>query len=57
VLITLIELMRERILALGRFGGSDFAEHKDLLLAHRSDPEMLHIDRLLGAWGRSPRNS
>ena len=53
VLLTLVELMREKILALGRFSESEFAEHKNLLLRHLSDPDTLLIDRLLvQAWGR-----
>ncbi len=53
VLLTLVELMRERIMALGRFSESEFEEHQRKLLQHLSDPDTVLIDRLLvQAWGR-----
>jgi SAM-dependent methyltransferase len=55
VLLTLVELMHERIMALGQFSESEFKEHQKRLLQHLTDPETLVIDRLLiQAWGRKP---
>jgi SAM-dependent methyltransferase len=55
VLLTLVELMRERIVALGRFSESEFKQHRKRLLQHLKDPDTLVIDRLLiQAWGRKP---
>jgi hypothetical protein len=53
VLLTLVELMQERIMALGRFSESEFEEHQKRLFRHLADPDTLVIDRLLiQAWGR-----
>ena len=55
VLLTLVELMQERIMELGRFSVSEFKEHSKRLLDHLVDPDMLVIDRLLiQGWGRKP---
>jgi SAM-dependent methyltransferase len=55
VLLTLLEVMGDKILALGRFSEREFEEHKKALLQHLSDPDTLVIDRLLvQAWGRKP---
>ena len=55
VLLTLVELMQERIMELGRFSVSEFKEHSKRLLDHLVDPDTLVIDRLLiQAWGRKP---
>ena len=54
VLLTLVELMQEEILALGRFSESEFKEHQKRLFDHLVDPDTLVIDQLLiQAWGRS----
>ena len=55
VLLTLVELMQERIMALGRFSKSELEEHQKRLFLHLTDPDTLVIDRLLiQAWGRKP---
>jgi SAM-dependent methyltransferase len=55
ILLTLVELMNERITGLGRFNESEFKEHRKRLLQHLNDPETVVIDRLLiQAWGRKP---
>jgi SAM-dependent methyltransferase len=55
VLLTLVELMHERLMELGRFSVSEFKEHSKRLLDHLVDPDTLVIDRLLiQAWGRKP---
>jgi SAM-dependent methyltransferase len=55
VVLTLVRLMQERIMALGRFSESEFEEHQKRLLQHLADPDTLVIDRLLiQAWGRKP---
>jgi SAM-dependent methyltransferase len=51
----LLEVMHEKILALGRFSESEFAEHKNALRQHLADPETLVIDHLLvQAWATKP---
>jgi len=53
--LTMLEVMHEKVLALGRFSEREFTEHKKELLKHLSDPDTLLIDRLLvQAWGRKP---
>jgi hypothetical protein len=43
----------DKILALGRFGRTEFAEHKQELLEHLAHPDTL-IDHLLAqAWGQA----
>ena len=55
VLLTLVELMQERIMELGRFSESELKEHQKRLFLHLADPDTLVIDRLLiQAWGRKP---
>jgi hypothetical protein len=55
VLLTLVELMLERIMELGRFSVNEFKEHSKGLLDHLADPDTLVIDRLLiQTWGRKP---
>jgi SAM-dependent methyltransferase len=55
VLLTLVELMRERIMALGRFSENEFKQHRKRLLQHLKDPDTQVIDRLLiQTWGRKP---
>jgi hypothetical protein len=44
----------DKILALGRFGRTEFAEHKQELLEHLAHPDTLLIDHLLAqAWGQA----
>jgi hypothetical protein len=44
----------DKILALGRFGRTEFAEHKQELLEHLAHPDTLLIDHLLvQAWGQA----
>jgi SAM-dependent methyltransferase len=48
----LLEVMHDKILALGRFSEREFADHKKALLQHLLDPATLLIDHLLvQAWG------
>ena len=55
VLLTLVELMNERIMGLGRFSESEFKEHRKRLLQHLTNPDTVVIDRLLiQTWGRKP---
>ena len=51
----LLEVMHEKILALGRFSEIEFAEHERALRQHLADPDTLVIDHLLvQAWGSKP---
>ena len=53
--LSLLEVMHEKILALGRFREDEFAEHKRALFRHLSDPDTLLIDHLLvQTWGSKP---
>ena len=55
VLLTLVELVQDRIIGLGRFSESEFKEHQKKLSLDLADPDTLVIDRLLvQAWGRKP---
>jgi SAM-dependent methyltransferase len=47
----LLAVMEDKILALGRFGRTEFAEHKQVRLEHLAHPDTLLIDHLLvQAW-------
>jgi SAM-dependent methyltransferase len=50
----LLAVMEDKILALGRFGRGEFADHKQALLEHLAHPDTLLIDHLLvQAWGEA----
>jgi hypothetical protein len=49
----LLAVMEDKIVALGRFGRTEFAEHKQALLAHLAHPDTLLIDHLLVLEGPS----
>ncbi len=54
----LLAVMEDKILALGRFGRTEFAEHKQALLEHLAHPDTLLIDHLLvQAWGQAGRET
>jgi SAM-dependent methyltransferase len=53
--VSLLEVMQEKILALGWISERDFAEHKAALLQHLHNPDTLLIDHLLvQTWGTKP---
>jgi SAM-dependent methyltransferase len=50
--LSMLEVMHDRILALGKITEQELRDHKRALLQHLSDPDTLLIDRLLvQAWG------
>jgi SAM-dependent methyltransferase len=50
--LNMLEALHTKILALGRFSAREFAEHKQALIEHLSDPDTLVVERLLvQAWG------
>jgi SAM-dependent methyltransferase len=54
-LLSLIEVMRDQILASGRIGEAELREHMAALSEHLSDPTTTVIDKLIvQAWGRKP---
>jgi SAM-dependent methyltransferase len=51
----LLEVMHDKILALGRFSEIEFEEHKEALREHLADPDTMVIDHLLvQTWGSKP---
>jgi SAM-dependent methyltransferase len=53
--LTMLDVIHDKILALNRFTEREFEAHREALSLHLSDPETLLIDRLLvQAWGRKP---
>jgi SAM-dependent methyltransferase len=54
-LLSLIEVIRDQILASGRIGEVELREHMAALFEHLSDPATTLIDKLIvQAWGRRP---
>ena len=50
--LSMLEVMHDRILALGKITEQELRDHKEALLQHLTDPDTLLIDRLLvQAWG------
>ena len=55
-LLSLVESMRDRVLATGRIGEPELRAHMDALSDHLSDPATTVIDKLMvQAWGQKPR--
>src|ERR1700687_148210 len=53
--LSMLEVMHDKILALGKITEQELRDHKKALLQHLSDPDTLLIDRLLvQAWGVKP---
>jgi len=51
----MLEVMHDKILALGKVSETELSDHKKALLQHLSDPDTVLIDRLLvQAWGVKP---
>src|SRR5262249_14811719 len=55
-LLSLIEAMRDQIIASGRVGEAALRGHMEALSEHLADPATMLIDKLIiQAWGRKPR--
>jgi hypothetical protein len=51
----MLEVMHDKILALGKVSEIELGNHKEALLQHLTDPDTVLIDRLLvQAWGVKP---
>lgn len=54
-LLSLVEVMRDQILASGRIGEVELRDHMSALAEHLSDPATTLFDKLIvQAWGRKP---
>jgi hypothetical protein len=54
-LLSLIECMRDLVLASGRIAESEFRDHASALSAHLADPQTTIVDKLVvQAWGQTP---
>jgi len=53
--LSMLEVMHDKILALGKVSEIELGNHKEALLQHLTDPDTVLIDRLLvQAWGVKP---
>jgi hypothetical protein len=54
-LLSLIDSVREKVIATGLMSGSELEEHRNALARHLDDPATIVIDKLLvQCWGRKP---